>query len=74
MIFKETLIKSLSFAVRDSRSLTYAAHFSAFLICLSYRPSPIRPFGAGKADDTRIAPAKDRRRTHFHSLKSNNQK
>ena len=48
MIFKETLIQSLSFAVRDSRFFppTYAAHFSAFLICLSYRQCPIRPFGA----------------------------
>ena len=27
MIFKETLIQSLSFAVRDSRSPTYAALF-----------------------------------------------
>ena len=25
---------------------TYATHFSAFLICLSYRQYPIRPFGA----------------------------
>ena len=46
MIFKETLIKSLSFAVRVSRFHTYAAHFSAFLICLSYRRCPIRPYGA----------------------------
>ena len=47
MIFKETLIQSLSFAVRDSRfPPTYAAHFSAFLIYLSYRQCPIRPFGA----------------------------
>ena len=46
MIFKETLIKSLSFTVRISRFHTYAAHFSAFLICLSYRQCPIRPFGA----------------------------
>ena len=30
MIFKETLIKSLSFAVWVSRFHTYAAHFSAF--------------------------------------------
>ena len=37
MIFKETLIKSLSFAVRDSRFPTCAAHLSDFLICLSYR-------------------------------------
>ena len=46
MIFKETLIKSLSFAVKDSRSPTYAAHLSAFLICLSYHSHPIRPYGA----------------------------
>jgi|GEM_PF-6616527 len=46
MIFKETLIKSLSFAVRVSRFHTYAAHFSAFLIYLSYRQCPIRLFGA----------------------------
>ena len=47
MIFKETLIQSLSFAVRDSRfPPTYAAHFSVFLISLSYRQCPIRPFGA----------------------------
>ena len=46
MIFKETLIQSLSFAVWDSRSPTYAARLSAFLICLSYRLCPIRPFGA----------------------------
>ncbi len=47
MIFKETLIQSLSFAVRDSRFSppTYAAHFSVFLISLSYRQCPIRPFG-----------------------------
>ena len=31
MILKEALIQSLSFAVRDSRSLTCAAHVSAFL-------------------------------------------
>ena len=31
MIFKETRIKSLSFAVRDSRSPTCAVHLSAFL-------------------------------------------
>ena len=47
MIFKETLIQSLSFAVRDSRfPPTYAAHLAAFLICLSYRRCPIRPYGA----------------------------
>ena len=46
MIFKETRIQSLSFAVRDSRSPTCAAHFSAFLICLSCRLCPIRPYGA----------------------------
>ncbi len=46
MIFKETLIKSLSFTVRVSRFHTYAAHFSAFLISLSSRRCPIRPFGA----------------------------
>ena len=46
MIFKETLIKSLSFAVRDSRSPTCAAHLSAFLIYLSCRLCPIRPYGA----------------------------
>ena len=58
MIFKETLIKSLSFAARDSRSPTYAAHLSAFLICLSCRHCPIRPYGApsprGEGYDTRI--------------------
>ena len=37
MIFKETLIKFLAFTVRDSRSPTYAAHLSTFLICLSCR-------------------------------------
>ena len=57
MIFKETLIKSLSFAVRVSRFHTYAAHFSAF-------PTLFHPAGAlsaplghlpfeGKAVDTR---------------------
>ena len=46
MIFKETLIQSLSFAVRDSRSPTCAAHLSAFLIYLSCRLCPIRPYGA----------------------------
>ena len=46
MIFKETLIQSLSFTVRDSRFLTYAAHLSAFLIYLSYHVCPIRPYGA----------------------------
>ena len=45
MIFKKTLTKSLSFTVRDSRSLTCAAHLSVFLICLSYRGCPIRPYG-----------------------------
>ena len=45
MIFKETLIKSLAFTVRDSCSPTYAAHLSAFLICLSYHSHPIRPYG-----------------------------
>ena len=61
MIFKETLIQSLSFAIRDSRP-TCAAHFSAFLICLSYRQCPIRPFGApsprGEGCDTRIPSSK----------------
>ena len=46
MIFQETLIQSLPFAIWDSRFPTYAAHFSAFLICLSYRLCPIRPCGA----------------------------
>ena len=62
MIFKETRIQSFSFAVRDSRSPTYAAHFSAFLICLSYRLCPIRPCGApsprGEGCDTRIPSSK----------------
>ena len=31
MIFKEALIQSLSFAVKDSRSPTCATHLSAFL-------------------------------------------
>ena len=34
--------KSLSFAVRSHASHTCAAHFSVFLICLSYRHCPIR--------------------------------
>ena len=38
---------------------TCAAYFSAFLICLSYRPCPIRPFGApsprGEGCDAREA-------------------
>ena len=46
MIFQETLIQSLPFAIWDSRFPTYAAHFSAFLIRLSYHVCPIRPFGA----------------------------
>ena len=46
MIFKETLIKSLSVAVRDSRSPTYAARLSDFLLCLSCRQCPIHPYGA----------------------------
>ena len=46
MIFQETLITSLPFAVRDSRFPTYAAHYSAFLSCLSCRLCPIRPYGA----------------------------
>ena len=62
MIFKETLIQSFSFAVRDSRSPTCAAHFSAFLICLSCRLCPIRPCGApsprGEGCDTRIPSSK----------------
>ena len=62
MIFKETQIKSLSFAARDSRSPTYAAHLSAFLICLSCRHCPIRPYGApsprGEGYDTRIPSSK----------------
>ena len=61
MFFKETRIKSLPFAVRDSRP-TCAAHFSAFLICLSYRLCPIRPCGApsprGEGYDTRIPSSK----------------
>ena len=61
MIFKETRIKLLSFAVRDSRP-TYAAHFSAFLICLSCRLCLIRPCGApsprGEGYDTRIPSSK----------------
>ena len=62
MIFQETLIQSLSFAVRDSCFPTYAAHFSAFLICLSCRLCPIRPYGApslrGEGCDTRIPSSK----------------
>ena len=54
MIFKETLIQSLSFAVRLSRFPTYAMHFSAFLICLSYRRCPIRPCGAPAHRETLI--------------------
>ena len=46
MILKEALIQSMPFAVWDSRSPTYAAHLSAFLISLSCRQCPIRPFGA----------------------------
>ena len=36
--------------------------------------APLGHLPIGKADDTRIAPAKDHRSTHFHFLKSNNQK
>ena len=46
MIFKETLIQSLSFAVRDSRFPTHMPRCSVFLISLSCRQCPIRPFGA----------------------------
>ena len=57
MIFKETRIQSLSFAVRDSRFPPHMPRCSAFLICLSYRLCPIRPFGApsprGEGYDTR---------------------
>ncbi len=62
MIFQETLIQSLSFAVWDSRSPTCAAHLSAFLICLSSHICPIRPCGApsprGEGCDTRIPSSK----------------
>ena len=46
MIFKETLIQSLSFAVRDSRFPPHMPRCSVFFISLSYRLCPIRPFGA----------------------------
>ena len=46
MIFKETLIQSLSFAVRDSHFPPHMPRCSAFLICLSCRLCPIRPCGA----------------------------
>ena len=36
----------MSFAIRSHAFHTCAAHFSVFLICLSYRQYPIRPFGA----------------------------
>ena len=62
MFFKEALIQSMPFTVRDSRSPTYAAHFSAFLICLSCRLCPIRPCGApstrGEGCGTRIPSSK----------------
>ena len=46
MIFKEALIQSLSFAVRDSRFSHMCHDLSAFLICLSYCLCPIRSFQA----------------------------
>ena len=46
MFFKEILIQSLSFAVSDSRFPPHMPRCSAFLICLSCRQCPIRPFGA----------------------------
>ena len=62
MIFKETLIQSLSFPVRVSRFPPHMPRCSAFLICLSYRLCPIRPFGApfprGEGYDTRISSSK----------------
>ena len=78
MIFKETLIKSLSFAVRDSRSPTCAAHLSAFLSCLSYRQCPIRSFGApsprGEGCDARIPSSKKRRRSRHLNPEPNESK
>ena len=62
MIFKEALIQSLSFAVRDSRfphichALLRFPHLS-FMPPLPYPPPALE----GKADDTRTAPAKKRR-------------
>ena len=62
MIFKETLIQSLSFAVRDSRFPPHMPRCSAFLICRSYRQCPIRPCGVpsprGEGCDTRIPSSK----------------
>ena len=64
MIFKETRIQSLSFAVRDSRFFPppHVPRCSAFLLCLSYRLCPIRPCGApsprGESCDTRIPSSK----------------
>ncbi len=63
MFFKETLIQSLSFAVRDSRFFPpHVPRCSDFLLCLSCRLCPIRPFRApsprGKGCDTRIASSK----------------
>ena len=46
MIFQETLIQSLPFAIWDSRFPPHMPRCSAFLISLSYRQCPIRPFGA----------------------------
>ena len=53
MIFKETLIKSLSFAVRVSRFHTYAAFPTLFHTASALSaPSGHLPL-EGKADDTR---------------------
>ena len=81
MIFKETLIKSLSFAVRVSRfPPTYAAHFSAFPTLFHTAGALSAPSGhlplEGKAVDTRetchrkpsgIAHIYSRRSRHLHS-------
>ena len=80
MIFKETLIKSLSFAVRVSRFHTYAAHFSAFPTLFHTAGALSAPSGhlplEGKAVDTRenchlkpsgIAHIYSRRSRHLHS-------
>ena len=58
MIFKEALITSLSFAVRDSRfphicRALLRFPYLSFMPPLPYPPPALE----GKADDTRIAPA-----------------
>ena len=65
-------LKVLLIEIRNTKRL---GDISAFVLHTApLLSAPLGHLPIGKADDTRIAPAKDHRSTHFHSLKSNNQK